>query len=267
MSASRHGRHGHRRRATPVRASTAVLGVEGSPTPVVARARGTRRLVGARILWVRSGEREESSTPRREQDDQETNAGGRNAAGNRESAVAPSSRSSRITGRIRILVIRPERALTWSGGTRKTTTPEPMDQLATAVIAAVSGPADDSFPVERIVGPCVIRPDGPARAGCGESRTPVPRRAERRKTLGLSHRTAMSARLSLREFVDRSGSLRPARIGLRDDSIFVNWEVSRRTVRQFRWICPPSSVDLDDVVRGSSFGHRTASLPGRGAGR
>jgi hypothetical protein len=37
-------------------------------------------------------------------------------------------------------------------------------------MAAVNGPADDPLPVERIVGPNVIRRDGPVRAGCGESR-------------------------------------------------------------------------------------------------
>jgi hypothetical protein len=51
-----------------------------------------------------------------------------------------------------------------------TTTPEPMDKLDAAAMAAVSGPADDPFSVERIVRPRVIGPDGPARAGCGESR-------------------------------------------------------------------------------------------------
>jgi hypothetical protein len=56
----------------------------------------------------------------------------------------------------------------WTPKTTMTTTPQPMDKLDAAAMAAVSGPADDSFPVERIVGPCVIRPDGPARAGCGE---------------------------------------------------------------------------------------------------
>jgi hypothetical protein len=58
----------------------------------------------------------------------------------------------------------------WTPKTTMTTTPEPMDKLDAAATAAVSGPADDPLPVERIVGPCVIRPDGPARAGCGESR-------------------------------------------------------------------------------------------------
>ena len=52
-----------------------------------------------------------------------------------------------------------------------TTTPEPTDKLDAATTVAVSGPADDSISSpERIVRPRVIRPDGPARAGCGESR-------------------------------------------------------------------------------------------------
>ena len=58
----------------------------------------------------------------------------------------------------------------WTPKTTMTTTPVPMDKLDAAVMAAVSGPADDPLPVERIVGSRVIRPDGPARAGCGESR-------------------------------------------------------------------------------------------------
>ena len=51
-----------------------------------------------------------------------------------------------------------------------TTTPEPMDKLGAAAMLAVSGPADDPSAIERIVWRRVIRPDGPARAGCGESR-------------------------------------------------------------------------------------------------
>ena len=62
------------------------------------------------------------------------NAGGRKAAGNRDVVVGPSSRSSRITGRIRTLVVRPERALTRSGEPvrkKMTEAPEPEDKLDT----------------------------------------------------------------------------------------------------------------------------------------
>lgn len=97
-------------------------------------------------------------------DDQQANADSGNAAGNQDTMVGLSSRPSRITGRIRILVIRPERALTWVRWTPKTTmTTMPLTNGQTRHwVTAVSGPADDSFPIERIVGPCVIRPDGSA---------------------------------------------------------------------------------------------------------
>jgi hypothetical protein len=55
----------------------------------------------------------------------------------------------------------------WTPKTTMTLTPEPMDKLDAAAMAAVSGPADDPFSVERNVEPRVIRPSGPARAGCG----------------------------------------------------------------------------------------------------
>ena len=44
--------------------------------------------VGVWTLWVRSADREESSTPQREQDDQEANAGGGNATGNRDVLIS-----------------------------------------------------------------------------------------------------------------------------------------------------------------------------------
>src|ERR1700687_2525495 len=61
--------------------------------------------------------------------------------------VGPSSRPSRITGRIRTLVVRPERALTRSGEPvrkKMTEAPEPEDKLHTPTtsVAVVSGPED-----------------------------------------------------------------------------------------------------------------------------
>src|ERR1700674_3713094 len=61
--------------------------------------------------------------------------------------VGPSSRPSRITGRIRTLVVRPERALTRSGEPvrkKMTEAPEPEDKLDTTTtsVAVVSGPED-----------------------------------------------------------------------------------------------------------------------------
>ncbi len=96
---------------------------------------------------VRSADREESSTPGREQDDQEANVGSRKATGNRGSRANPSSWPPRITGRIPDLVSGRESGLTWSGesGKRKTTmAPEPEDKLdaATTPVGVVNGPED-----------------------------------------------------------------------------------------------------------------------------
>jgi hypothetical protein len=60
-------------------------------------------------------DREEGLIPRREQDDQEANAGGRKAAGNRRVMTGLSSWSRRITDRISGLVPGRESGLTWSG--------------------------------------------------------------------------------------------------------------------------------------------------------
>jgi hypothetical protein len=101
---------------------------------------------GVRTLWVRSADREESSTPRREQDDQKANAGGRKAAGNHDGSISalllmvvdnrpdtgPCARA-----RKRADVVR------WTPKTTMMTTPEPTDKLDAATTVAVSGPADD----------------------------------------------------------------------------------------------------------------------------
>jgi len=64
--------------------------------------------------------------------------------------VASSRRSSRITGRTRTLVVRPERALTWSGEPvekKMTEAPEPEDKLDAkpTMVGAVNGPEDAPF--------------------------------------------------------------------------------------------------------------------------
>jgi RNA-directed DNA polymerase len=64
--------------------------------------------------------------------------------------AASSRRSSRITGRIRTLVVRPERALTRSGEPverKMTKAPEPEDKLdvATTTVGVVNGPEDAPF--------------------------------------------------------------------------------------------------------------------------
>src|SRR4051812_26266972 len=59
--------------------------------------------------------------------------------------VGSSSRSSRINGRIRTLVVRPERALTRSGEpveNKMTEAPEPEDKLDAATDVVVNGPED-----------------------------------------------------------------------------------------------------------------------------
>src|SRR4051794_22266473 len=59
--------------------------------------------------------------------------------------VGSSSRPSRITGRIRTLVARPERALTRSGEpveNKMTEAPEPEDKLDAATDVVVNGPED-----------------------------------------------------------------------------------------------------------------------------
>jgi hypothetical protein len=100
---------------------------------------------------VGSADREEGSTPWREQDDREANAGGRKAAGNRDVVVRLLRTERRgITGRIRALVARSERALTRSGEPVEMTmikAPELKDKLdaATASVAVVNGPEDATF--------------------------------------------------------------------------------------------------------------------------
>jgi hypothetical protein len=59
-----------------------------------------------------------------------------------------SRRSSRITGRIRTLVVRPGRALTWSGEPvekKMIEAPEPEDKLDAATTVVVNGPEDAPF--------------------------------------------------------------------------------------------------------------------------
>ena len=76
------------------------------------------------------------------------NAGGRKTTGNRDAMAAPSRRSFWITGRIRTLVVRPERALTRSGEPVKrkmTEAPEPADKLDAATHVVVNGPEDVPF--------------------------------------------------------------------------------------------------------------------------
>src|SRR5664279_994648 len=126
--------------------STVVPGVERAPTPIVARACGTRKPRRG-PAFGRQADSEESPIPWRAKDDQEANAGGGNAAGNHESRTSPFSWSSWITGRIPGLVPGRESALTRSGESvrRKTTmTPEPKDKLdaTTTLVGAVSGPED-----------------------------------------------------------------------------------------------------------------------------
>jgi len=68
--------------------STVVSGVERAPTPIAARACETRKPRRGPDPWVRSADREESSTPGREQDGQEANAGGRKARGNHDESIS-----------------------------------------------------------------------------------------------------------------------------------------------------------------------------------
>ena len=76
------------------------------------------------------------------------NAGGRKATGNHGSRTSSSSWSSWITGRIRTLVVRPERALTRPGEPvrrKMTEAPEPEDKLDATTNVVVNGPEDAPF--------------------------------------------------------------------------------------------------------------------------
>src|SRR5215212_6950039 len=112
-----------RNAVTPSR-SGASLGVFGKPTVRRAELLGGHRMT------------------------REANAGSGNATGNRDRLAASSRRSSRITGRIRTLVVRRESVLTRSGEPvekKMTEAPEPEDKLDAATAVVVNGPEDAPF--------------------------------------------------------------------------------------------------------------------------
>ena len=99
--------------------STAVPGVEETPNPsqLVCAERGNP--IAVRPVWAGKPTVRRAQFLGGDRMAKKANAGSRKTAGNRDIMAGAFSQPSRITSRIRALVARLERALTWSGEPRR----------------------------------------------------------------------------------------------------------------------------------------------------